>query len=115
MASLQAARQPALLVLGIAAAACITLVPASLIELRCGCSCCADAAAKLRQLSTERCCLRRYFTVPYMMVALHSQPPAGRQLNALLLLYAGVNAVTLWVYLLRPFRWPDGSVAHFMW
>ena len=35
LASLQAAHQPALLTLGMAGAACATLVPAGLIELRC--------------------------------------------------------------------------------
>ena len=34
LVSLQAARTPALLILGIVAAACITLVPAGLVEFR---------------------------------------------------------------------------------
>ena len=26
-----------------------------------------------------------------------------------------VNALTIYVFLMRPFTWPDGSIARFMW
>ncbi len=29
--------------------------------------------------------------------------------------YCAVNLVTIYVFLFRPFYWPDGSVARFMW
>ena len=32
-----------------------------------------------------------------------------------LLLHAAINAVTIRVFLARPFTWHDGSIARFMW
>ena len=32
-----------------------------------------------------------------------------------LVMYGGINAGTIYLFLLRPFLWPDGSVARFMW
>ena len=53
--------------------------------------------------------------MPAMLVALHSRAPSRTQL----LLTAGactaVNAATITLFLFRPFQWPDGSVARFMW
>jgi alpha-1,2-glucosyltransferase len=60
-----------------------------------------------------RCC--RYFTVPFVLLALHMRPPAPWQLAATGAAYAAVDAATVYVFLFRPFTWPDGSVARFMW
>ena len=58
----------------------------------------------------------RYFVLPFFMAALHS-PAFGRaKMQAFpLLLSAAVNAATLYLFLFRPFTWPDGSTARFMW
>ena len=57
----------------------------------------------------------RYFTVPAFMAALHwpvaSRAHSAAQAGA----FAAVNVAALWLFLERPFRWPDGSVARFMW
>ena len=50
-----------------------------------------------------------------MLLTLHMAPLNGAQLCTTLLLYAVVNAATIYMFLLRPFQWPDGSVARFMW
>ena len=49
-------------------------------------------------------------------IELHS-PAFGRaKMQAFpLLLSAAVNAATLYLFLFRPFTWPDGSTARFMW
>lgn len=60
-----------------------------------------------------RCC--RYFTVPFVLLALHMRPPAPWQLAAMGAAYAAVDAATIYMFLFRPFTWPDGSVARFMW
>lgn len=77
-------------VAGLAAASCLVLVPAQLVEFR-------------------------YFTVPFYMLFLHMRTPSSRALAATVAAYAAVNAATLWLFLARPFAWADGSVARFMW
>ena len=59
------------------------------------------------------CC--RYFTVPFVLLALHMLPPTPWQLAAMGAAYAAVDAATVYMFLFRPFTWPDGSVARFMW
>ena len=58
--------------------------------------------------------LCRYFTVPIVMIVLHMKPPTRLQAGVIAGLFALVNAVVLYVFLLRPFRWHDGSIARFM-
>lgn len=69
---------------------CLVLVPAHLIEFR-------------------------YFTAPFFFLALNMRTPSARQLAAVAAAYAAVNCVVAGVYLGRPFTWPDGSVARFLW
>jgi alpha-1,2-glucosyltransferase len=57
----------------------------------------------------------RYFTAPLVLFCLHLKPPPLPVAAAQLLCFAAVNAVTLAMLAERPFTWPDGSVARFMW
>ncbi|KAL0023149.1 hypothetical protein WJX77_007277 [Trebouxia sp. C0004] len=68
----------------------VTLVPAWLIEFR-------------------------YFTIPFAMVALHMQPASASQLKLIIAAYALTNAATVYIFLFRPFQWPDHSIARFIW
>lgn len=58
----------------------------------------------------------RYFVLPIMMTQLHS---SGEQTLTMLHLQATlfivVNMLTLYVFVERPFMWPGGEVARFMW
>jgi alpha-1,2-glucosyltransferase len=57
----------------------------------------------------------RYFTVPAFLAVLHLPPaPRGRVL-AQCAAFAAVDAATLYLFTQRPFLWPDGSTARFMW
>ena len=85
-----AVTQSALWIAGLAACTSLALIPAGLLELR-------------------------YFTVPAFMVALHLPVPSRARIALQCCLFAAVNAVTIWLFAERPFRWPDGSVARFMW
>ena len=49
-----------------------------------------------------------------MFLLLHSQPPSHRQAGLTLALYAGASGAAVCMFLFRPFAWPDGSVARFM-
>ena len=70
-----------------------------------------------RHAMASGCVLRRcrYFTVPFVLLALHMRPPGAWQLAAMGAAYAAVDAATVYMFLFRPFTWPDGSVARFMW
>ncbi len=57
----------------------------------------------------------RYFTLPLLMTLLEMPPRSHTALLLTGLLFVGVNAATLFVFLYRPFVWGDGSVARFMW
>ena len=57
----------------------------------------------------------RYFTVPAVLAALHSRAPSRAQLLLTAVAFAAVDAAAVALFLFRPFRWPDGSVARFMW
>ena len=76
--------------LGFLATLIVTLVPAHLLELR-------------------------YFTPGVLVVALHIRAPSRPRVLLLGGLYCLLNGVTLYLYVYRPFRWPDGSIARFMW
>ncbi|EQC39896.1 hypothetical protein SDRG_02553 [Saprolegnia diclina VS20] len=57
----------------------------------------------------------RYFLVPYTLLHLHSpkQPLIPVLLTSAVFL--AINAVTMYVFIYRPFNWVDGSIARFMW
>ncbi|KAJ2475133.1 glucosyltransferase, partial [Coemansia sp. RSA 2320] len=60
----------------------------------------------------------RYFTVPYFFVRLHISPgPSTQAVLAEALWFSVVNAVTIWVFLRRPFVWESepGQLQRFMW
>lgn len=57
----------------------------------------------------------RYFSVPTLLFVAHLRPPHWRFSAAQVACFAAVNAGTLYTLCERPFRWPDGSVARFMW
>ena len=57
----------------------------------------------------------RYFSVPFYMVLLHMRTPSAARLAASVALFSAANAATLYLFLARPFAWPDGSVARFLW
>lgn len=85
-----AAKQPALWVATWLLSTCAVLVPAGLVEFR-------------------------YYTIPLIMLALHMEPPTVRQICCTAMAWTVVNAITVWLFLMRPFVWPDGSLARFMW
>lgn len=58
--------------------------------------------------------MHRYFTVPFMFVLLHSQPPSSLQAGLTLAMFAAANTGAIYMFLFRPFTWPDGSVARFL-
>ncbi|GMH33479.1 hypothetical protein BSKO_01313 [Bryopsis sp. KO-2023] len=57
----------------------------------------------------------RYFLVPVSLVLLHVRPRTNGELIASMTLSMCVNVATLYLYLEKPFFWPDGSTARFMW
>ena len=61
----------------------------------------------------------RYFVLPFLLYTLHSPAFAMAvqrgSLRLPLVCNILVNAGTLGLFLFRPFTWPDGSVARFMW
>lgn len=69
---------------------------------------------KLRSLQ-HPALIGRYFTTPLVLLALHLRPPSTRRAVALAVAWSAVDAGTAWMFLARPFYWPDGSVARFMW
>jgi len=56
----------------------------------------------------------RYYLLPSLFLMLH-QEPSARVSILTALGYTAVNAVVIGVFLFRPFTWPDGSIARFMW
>ena len=75
---------------GLLGCAALVLVPSPLLELR-------------------------YLTLPILVLRLHCEPLVGaRWWGPPLLGFGAVNAALLYVFLARPFTWPDGSTARFM-
>lgn len=69
-----------------------------------------------RVVYTAKPCLWfRYFTIPFVMMVLHMQPLSPGQHRLILLVYGSVNVASIYVFLHRSFRWPDQSIARFMW
>lgn len=58
----------------------------------------------------------RYFLIPYLLLRLQLKP-SRRSVVAELIFHLVVNAVTFYMYLYRPFRWPQEHTAlqRFMW
>ena len=76
--------------MGLCVCACAAVVPAGLLEFR-------------------------YFTVPAVIAALNLPPAPLQALRIQCAACLAVNAATLYMLAERPFLWPDGSVARFMW
>lgn len=58
----------------------------------------------------------RYFIVPYLVMRLHFPAPSKRRLVAEAVCYAAVLAVTVEVFVRRPFRWEGREdLMRFMW
>ena len=74
----------------IALGACAVLVPARLLEVR-------------------------YFLVPWALLSLHARPVPRVTRCCSIALKLCATATMLFVFVHRPFRWADGSVARFMW
>ena len=49
-----------------------------------------------------------------MMVVLHMKPPTKTQAGLTTGVFLLVDAFVMYMFLMRPFRWHDGSVARFM-
>lgn len=58
---------------------------------------------------------KRYLTIPVLLAHLESSERSWTSLLVGTATCAGVNAVTIYVFLARPFTWHDGSLARFMW
>lgn len=84
------AKAPPLVALAWALATAATLVPAHLVELR-------------------------YFNIPFLLLCAHGPPWTPAQSTRASLCFLGVHLAALYVFLERPFLWPDGSTARFMW
>ena len=59
----------------------------------------------------------RYFVVPFLFYRLQLRPVSWHKLAAETAIYAAVNATTIALFVLKPFRWehePD-AVQRFMW
>ncbi|ETV67852.1 hypothetical protein H257_16079 [Aphanomyces astaci] len=57
----------------------------------------------------------RYYIVPFVLYHLNADKQPLPQLVLTALCFGAVNALTIYVFLFKPFRWPDGSEARFMW
>jgi alpha-1,2-glucosyltransferase len=57
----------------------------------------------------------RYFTVPVLLVQLNSPQRSHAALLSTALACAAVNVLLVYVFLYKPFAWPDGTVARFIW
>jgi alpha-1,2-glucosyltransferase len=57
----------------------------------------------------------RYFIVPALLVTLRECESSTATVRANIALFAAVNAAAVYIFVFRPFQWPDGSVARFMY
>jgi alpha-1,2-glucosyltransferase len=57
----------------------------------------------------------RYFIVPFAIFGLLSRPMTRAEALGTCLAFALLNVAVELVFLFRPFTWPDGSTARFMW
>ncbi|CAG8572169.1 2182_t:CDS:10 [Paraglomus brasilianum] len=79
-------------VLTFAAAVCLTLVPSPLFEFR-------------------------YFIIPYIIYRLNIRPPSTTRLLLEFMTYSFVNAVTLYLFIYKPFKWESepNQLQRFLW
>ena len=75
--------------------------------------CCAVTIFLLLTFVRRLCC--RYFTTPLMMTALHLPPASLRAIVTMGVVFAAVNALSIYMFLCRPYTWVDGSTARFIW
>ena len=58
----------------------------------------------------------RYFFIPYLFVRLHIEPRSWASLFIEFIMYAVLNTATIYLFVTRPFFWPDSDlVQRFMW
>ena len=57
----------------------------------------------------------RYFVLPIIMAQLHAKGVENGAVRLQLLMFTVLNAATLFVFARKPFVWPNGEVARFMW
>eukprot|EP00117_Sycon_ciliatum_P012237 scpid69449/ scgid13382/ Dol-P-Glc:Glc(2)Man(9)GlcNAc(2)-PP-Dol alpha-1,2-glucosyltransferase; Alpha-1,2-glucosyltransferase ALG10-A; Alpha-2-glucosyltransferase ALG10-A; Asparagine-linked glycosylation protein 10 homolog A len=58
----------------------------------------------------------RYFIVPYLLLRLHMPRPRLWSLVLELLVYCAVNAITIYLFMYKPFQWPsETGLQRFMW
>jgi alpha-1,2-glucosyltransferase len=58
----------------------------------------------------------RYYILPFLFYRLHIRQPATSPLLGELALNVVINAVTLWLFLAKPFMWADHpNLQRFMW
>jgi alpha-1,2-glucosyltransferase len=57
----------------------------------------------------------RYFTIPLIVAILEMSPRPLASVVVIAMAAMAVNALTIYVFLCRPFTWGDGSEARFMW
>ena len=53
--------------------------------------------------------------MPFVLLHMHMPRRSETQLKLTVLGLLAVNAVTIYVFLYRPFTWGDGTEARFMW
>jgi len=89
MGSLQRARRTGLWMLLFVLCAGIALVPLPLLE-------------------------PRYFTIAVALLLLHMPAPSRFAAGAAIVTSLVANALFIYIFVYRPFQWPDGSIARFM-
>ncbi len=52
--------------------------------------------------------------MPFFMILLHMKPPSRIQAGVTIGLFVVADAFVIYMFLMRPFRWHDGSIARFM-
>lgn len=58
----------------------------------------------------------RYYIIPYLLFRIHSPRPSLLGIVAELVTYTAINMATLFLFLRRPFLWPDtDQLQRFMW
>ena len=58
----------------------------------------------------------RYFIIPYLMFRLHMRPASYLKLVFEVLMYITINGITLFLFMEKPFKWPNSNdVQRFMW
>ena len=53
--------------------------------------------------------------MPFLMLFLHMEPPSVGELAVMAAAWTIVDVATVVPFLWRPFSWPDGTIARFMW